>query len=80
MENKIYTEVNIKENTQRQDLAFLNVTQVRQNFVITVFEDVCALLTVVAARETDYVCTVVNDGTHHSQILLWGKVSSITYI
>lgn len=61
-------------------MSFLNVTQVRQDFVISVFEDVCALLTVVAARETDDVCDVVNDRTYHNQIPLRGKVSSITYI
>jgi hypothetical protein len=79
MKTEIYPEVNLKRNTQKQDLAFLNVTQVRENFVFNVFEDMYVVFTVLKTREPDDVCAIINGGTDYSQILLWDKVSSIAY-
>lgn len=60
-------------------MAFQNVTQVRQIFVLNVFEDVYVVCTVLTAREPDDACAKVNGENEHSHILLWSKVSSVAY-
>ena len=49
-------------------MAFQNVTQVRQNFVLNVFEDMYVVCIVLTTREPRDVCAIVNDGTEHNQI------------
>jgi hypothetical protein len=60
-------------------LAFLKVKQVRQNFVLNVFESVNVVCAVLKTPKPDDACAIINGGTDHSQILLWDKVSSIAY-
>ena len=49
-------------------MAFQNVTQVRQTFVLNVLEDVYVVCTVLRTREPDDVCAKVNGRTDHSPI------------
>lgn len=47
--------------------------------MLNVFEDMPVACTVLTTREPDDACAMVNGGTDHNQILLWGEVSSIAY-